>query len=225
MVAIIFSAQFLNHLFPGISQLLSHIINIARHLRQHLLLRNTTDGSIRIIHTDILDIVQLTKDTELRELGDARQEDEAQVGIAGLQWRVEVAHRVAQALQFPLLVHHVEQRCVILIDQDHHLLAGLPIGTLDQAPQALIRIDIIRRPFAIDRLVGGQLAAQLQVQVLLLHVLGGTHVEPQHRVLRPLLLQLLDGQSLEQLPPPFEVGSQGGEQQRLAKPTGTAQEN
>ena len=85
--------------------------------------------------------------------------------------------------------------------------------------------DIIRRAFAIDRLVGGQLAAQLQIQILLLHVFGGAHVEPQHGVLCPLLLQLLDGQSLKQFPPSLEIGFQGGNQQRLAEPTGTTQEN
>ena len=110
VVAVILSAQSLNHLFPGISQLLSHIINIARHLRQHLPLGNATDGCIRLIHTDILDIVQLAEDTELRELGNTRQEDEAQVGIASLQRRIEIAHRVAQSLQLPFLMYHVEQR-------------------------------------------------------------------------------------------------------------------
>ena len=84
------------------------MVNMLSHLCQHLLLRDATDGSIGFKHTDVVDVVQLAKDTQLRELGDARQEDEAQVGIAGFQRRLEVTHRVAQSLQLPILMHHVE---------------------------------------------------------------------------------------------------------------------
>ena len=51
------------------------------------------------------------------------------------------------------------------------------------------------------------------------------HAEAQHRIGRPILLQLLDGKTLEQLPPPLEIGLQRGDKQRLAEPSRTAQED
>ena len=46
----------------------------------------------------------------------------------------------------------------------------------------------------------------------------------EHRVLQPLLLQRTDGQSLEQFLAPQKIVLQGGYQQALAEPPGTAQE-
>ena len=55
-------------------------------------------------------------------------------------------------------------------------------------------------------------------------VVGGVEVDVQHGILFPLGFQLADGQPFEELLPPLEVGLQGGDQQALAEPAGTAEE-
>ena len=85
----------------------------------------TADGGIIRVHADVLDVVQLAEDAQLRELGYACKEDEPQPGVAGLERAVEVAHDLAQHRQVALLVHYVQQRGVVLVDEYHYLPSGL----------------------------------------------------------------------------------------------------
>ena len=86
----------------------------------YFLFRDAADGGIFRQHADILNIVQLAKDAQLGELGDARQEHEAQVGVAGFERTIEIPHDVAQDGQVFFLMHHVEQGGVVFVDE-HHL--------------------------------------------------------------------------------------------------------
>ena len=52
-----------------------------------------------------------------------------------------------------------------------------------------------------------------------------THVKPQHRIFRPLLFQLFNGQPLEQLLSALEIALQRRNQQRLTEPPRATQEN
>ena len=51
---------------------------------------NAANGSVRLVHTDIRDIVQLAEDAELGKLGDAGQEHKAQIRVACLQRTVKL---------------------------------------------------------------------------------------------------------------------------------------
>ena len=83
------------------------------------------------MHGDILQVVQLAEDAELRKLGDACEKNETEVGVAVLQGRIEVAHHIAQDGQGLFLVYHIEQRCIIFINEDDHLPPRLSVGSLD----------------------------------------------------------------------------------------------
>ena len=131
---------------------------------------------------------------------------------------------MAQRLQVALLVHYVEQRRIVFVDQHHHLPARLLVGSLNQSSQTLVGIHLVGGSFPIDRLILRQFIAQLQFQIGLIKMLGRAHVEPQHRVAGPLPLQSLNGQSFEQLLASLEIGLQRGDQQRLAEAAGAAQE-
>ena len=74
------------------------------------------------------------------ELGDAGQEYKSQVGVAGFQWTVEIAHDVTQSGQVFVLVHHVQQGGIVFVDEHHHLVSGLLVGALYQALQALVTV-------------------------------------------------------------------------------------
>ena len=138
MITVVILFQDFQGLFRSNAEVAGQTVDALTHLFSHLLFRDTADRSILGEHTDILDIIQLAEDTQLGEFRDAGQEDETQVGVACLQWAVEVAHHVAQHGQILLLMHHIQQRSVVLIDQDNHLLPGLLEGTFDKALQAVV---------------------------------------------------------------------------------------
>ena len=136
MIAVIIVFQFFQHFdagqfHPGCQQ-----IQIIGHLCQYLILRNATDCSVRFIHTDILDIVQLTEDTQLRKFRDTGQEHIAQVRIASFQWTVEITHHIAKRRQVLFFMNHIEEWSIIFVDQNHHLSSGLLISTLYQCCKA-----------------------------------------------------------------------------------------
>ena len=152
MIAIIMTFQLLDGFFPAEFQFLSQFINIIAHLGQQFLLGDTADAGIRHLHTHILDVVQLAEDAELRELRDACQEHKSEQWLAIFQRTVEIAHRIAQNIEFFLLMRHIEQWCIILIDEHHSLLASLYSDSFYQVEQTNVwvwRITIHSKPILI----------------------------------------------------------------------------
>ena len=88
--------------------------------------------SIGLQHTDIQYIVQLAEDAELGEFGNAGQEHKAKIRVARLQRAVKIAHHVTENGKIRFLMHHIQQRRVILVNKDYHLSAGLFVGTHDE---------------------------------------------------------------------------------------------
>ena len=193
------------------------------HMLTHLLLRDATEGGVLREHADILDIVQLAEDAQLRELRDTCQEYETQIRIAGFQRTIEVTHHVAKPRQLLLLMHHVQQGSVVLVDQDNHLLTGLGVGTFDETFQTLVRINSALIT-SVYLLVTIQFPLQLTQKPILVHMLRRAHVEMKHRIACPLLLQTLDSQTLKQILSPLEITMERRSKQRLSETTGTAQE-
>ncbi len=103
---------------------------------------------------------------------------------------------------------HVKQRCVIFIDQHDNLSAGLLVYGLYQVEEPHVRIGGV----AFDTetsLIVVQYKEQIALQLVFLHVLASGQAEVQHRIRLPLLLQLFNGKSLEEILPPLEVTPDG----------------
>ena len=64
------------------------ILDISRHLRADLILANAAYGGKGGQHGDVLEVVQLAEDTQLREFHDAGDEDKLKVRVAILQRRI-----------------------------------------------------------------------------------------------------------------------------------------
>ena len=144
--------QLLDGLLPAQFQMLGKSIDIIAHLCKHFLLGDTADAGVRLVHTHILDIVQLAEDAQLRKLRDARQEDKSEQWLAIFQGTVEIAHRIAQNIEFFLLMRHIQQRSVIFIDEHHSLLARLCCNCFYQVEQTNVwvwRITIHSKPILI----------------------------------------------------------------------------
>ena len=132
MITVIFLLQLLQRF------LFAHFLRngkpfyISCHLFLHFFLSDATNGGIGLQHTDIQDIVQLAEDAELGEFGNAGQEHKAKIRVARLQRAVKIAHHVTENGKIRFLMHHIQQRRVILVNKDYHLSAGLFVGTHDE---------------------------------------------------------------------------------------------
>ena len=131
MVAIVARGKLLKHLLMSIAFRFSHYVDISPKLRGEFFLGYAANVSIFLVHAYIIDIVQLAEDAQLGELGDSREEHEAQILVATLQRRIEIAHHIAEHRQIFLLVHYIEKRSIVLVNEHNHLLARLLIGSND----------------------------------------------------------------------------------------------
>lgn len=82
---------------------------------------DAADGGVFRQHADVFNVVQLAEDAQLRELGNARQEHEAQVRVAGFKGTIEITHNIAEDGQVLFFMHHVEQGRIVFVDEHHHL--------------------------------------------------------------------------------------------------------
>ena len=223
MITVIVFLQFGNRFLTGQFLRFCQFVYILRHLRKHFLLGDAADARILIIHRDIGDIVQLAEDAELRELGDAREEDEAEIRLTSLEWTKEIAHDVAELLQAVIIVGNVKKRRVIFVDEHHHLLACFLIGGHDQVFKTDIGIHLFTL-VAKPSLLLLQHVSQISLELLLLHVLATAHVEVEHGIFRPFRLQFLDGKPLEEVFLALEITLKSRHQQRLAETARATQE-
>ena len=91
------------------------------------------DGGVLVEHADVLQIVQFAEDAELREFGDAGNENKLQVRVELLERTIEVLHDEAKLGEVVLLVNHIEQRGVIFVYDNNCFLPCLLIGALNNA--------------------------------------------------------------------------------------------
>ena len=120
-------------------------------------------------------------------------------------------------------MHHVEQRCVVLVYEHHHLPAGLGVGGGYEVNQAVV-CSFGRVSDAPVGLYLPQSVVKIFLKLVFLHVLAASHAEVKHGVFGPLRLQFLYGKPLEQVFPALEVALERGREQRLAEAARTAEE-
>ena len=94
MVAIIEVLQLLYRLIKSLAQCLGKNLHIRFHLRQKFCLADTADGRILTKHADVIQIINLTEDAQLRELGDTRNKSKFQPWVEILDWAIEVFYQV-----------------------------------------------------------------------------------------------------------------------------------
>ena len=81
MIAVIHRLQLGHCLFLGNSVVFRHTQNVTVHLRTQFFGCYAADAGILVIHADILQVVQLTEYTQLRELCDTGQEYELDITV------------------------------------------------------------------------------------------------------------------------------------------------
>ena len=84
------------------------------------------------LQRDIRQIVDGGEDAQLRELRDTGDETEFYECLIGLEGYVELLHHLAHIVERFLAVRHVEQGCVVFVDDDRHLPSRLLIKPPDE---------------------------------------------------------------------------------------------
>ena len=133
MVTVVIVLEFLHGLFAAYAHPSGQNVQVLVHLGGHFLFRDAADGGVFRQHADVFNVVQLAEDAQLRELGNARQEHEAQVRVAGFKGTIEITHNIAEDGQVLFFMHHVEQGRIVFVDEHHHLAACLFVGSADDA--------------------------------------------------------------------------------------------
>ena len=139
MVAVIACLDFHEHLIPSQSLHICKFLDVGLEHRLDFLLRDAADGGKLRQERNVVQVVDGGEDAQLRKLRNARDEAETDHRLARLQRLVELLHHFAELGQVLLLVKHLKQRSVVLIDHQHHLPARLLPGTANQALEQAAR--------------------------------------------------------------------------------------
>ena len=140
MIAVVESCQLCQTLLIRHAKGFSQCSHIWFHLGGKLCLADAADGGILVEHADVVEVVEFAEDAELREFGDTGDKAELQIWVELFQRAVEILHDTAERLQILLLMHHVQQRGIIFVNDDSHLFARLLVSPLYNTSQSFIRI-------------------------------------------------------------------------------------
>ena len=224
MITIIVLFQFCQHFITHYLHFFRQQIQIIAHLLLYFFFRNAADGSIRFIHTDVLDIIQFTEDAQLGKLCDTGEEHKTQIRITSFQRTIEIAHHIPKDRQILFLMNNVKKRSVVFINEDNDLPTGLLANTADQSGETIIQSHFLTH-FAIHLFIPIQLNTQHLLQTFLIHMLRHAHVKVKHRIPSPFRLQLINGKSLKQFLTTFKIRMQCAGEQTLAKAARTTQKH
>lgn len=125
MIAVILYLELLQCFFGRPSPLLSQIFDSLLEIVLQFLGGDSADGGISRVERDVGYVVQSAEDVDLAQFAHACEEDELQAVGVGFHHAVEVMQSLAVGGHKLRMVRHVHHRTVVLVDQHHHLLAGL----------------------------------------------------------------------------------------------------
>ena len=93
-----------------------------------VILRVAADGGVAWIETDVPQVVETREQADLREHAHAGDEDEADMLGAVLDDAVEPAQVIPVGSRKIGIVEHVEDRLVVLVDQNDHVPLGVMVA-------------------------------------------------------------------------------------------------
>ena len=169
-------------------------------------------------------MVESAEYADLRELGDARQEHKAEVGIGAFEYGIESLQNFAVVIeQFRVHFQHIEQGLVVFVNQHHRSASCFGVNGLHnlfEAPPIHFARSFRQMVFLLP---STQLFVKFIFQGSVTCKYDTIEVDVQHAVCVPILLQLINLQPLEQFLFPFEVSAQGRKEQTLSETAGPAQ--
>ena len=176
VIAVIISCQFAETFLIGKSESLAQSLDVGLHLSGQFCLADAADGRILVEHTDIVEVVQLTENTELRELRYAGDKRKFKIRIKHFQRTVEVLHNAAQYSEVLFLMHYIKQRCIVFVDDNHHLFACLFICSFYKSNESRVR-RVLFHTFPVYFLVWQKDEVKIVFQLFLVEMLCPTQIE------------------------------------------------
>ena len=160
------------------------------------------------------------------ELVDSGEENEPQIRVEALDRTVEIPHYLPECRQLGLVVHHIQQRRVIFVNDDDGFLAGLLESGFYQEFQSRVYIDVIHIwKLSINGLIFFQFISEDAYQLLLIQMFSRGHIEMKNRMFTPFFFHFAGLEPFEKFLSTFEIAMESRRQQRLAEPARPAQEN
>ena len=186
--------------------------------------RNPANRCKFIIQRNVVQVIQVAENAHFAELRHSGQQREADVGVLAFQYTVEGFQLASVFILQRFVANGLQQGLVVFVHQDDDIPPALFNRPLNNAlePQ---RKAFLRRMRTIDGLPFTQPIIQNLLQCRRRIIFLRVQIQVQHRILRPILLQFLHGQALEQLFLALEIGFQRTQKQALAKPARAAQKN
>ena len=168
------------------------------------------------VEGDVDEVVDTGEEADLREPAHAGQQSEVQVRVGHLDVGVEAAQEVPICPGQLGAVESVEDRLVVLVDEQHHAPAGTPVHLRDQASQPCRQRT---RPGAHSRafLGGLELGVHVGAQPVGIAEHPAAEVEAQHRMAHRPVPAATYGEAVEQLLATLEQLLDGVEKQALAE--------
>ena len=208
MVSVIVLLQLRAGLSVGLSVVQCEGPDILVEVPEELGFAHAADVGVFFSHRDILQVVEVAEDADLAELGDPREECEADVSVFGFQGAIE---RFQNLLVFFLefsVADSLEKGLVIFVHQDDCPFSCRDGGASDDSCEPSGETDFgiigaIRCLPTCQSLVENILQCRDRVIVLCIEI------KMEDRIPFPLLLERGDSQPVEELTLPLEVCLEG----------------
>ena len=209
-VAVVLAGHQLHYLVGGEVVFLPHRFHFGLEGGDDFLLRQSAQGVVIQREADVLQLVQVTEDAHLGELRDPGDEDELQPRVGILQYGVEGGEHLAEVILQVGVVEVSQQGLVVFVDEDNDAASGLLAGLADDGHEADGDTVALVGRASVEGLPLAELAFEEVLQHFAAVVPFGIEAEVQHGVHVPVLLQLFDGEAVEEFALAQEVGFQCG---------------
>ena len=184
---------------------------------------DTTNFNVCVPHRNVVQVIQVTEHAYLTKLRNSRQQSELDAAVQSLQHPVKRFQHIAKLTLQGFIADGLQHRFIILVHKDDDTLACLLISQTDDMVKPFFR-RTIGVWAAIGSLPDFKIFVQFLKQRIGIFIVTGIQIKMQHRIIYPLLFQLLHRQSGEQFLLPLKIRFEGGNQQALSETTRTAQE-
>ena len=180
-----------------------------------LLARDPAKGFELLVHADISRLVEAAEHAYLREFGHPRQQDELQVLVSRLEYRVETfqdspvavfqRHPVFPDNRFQSRVEDIQNRLVILVDQYHGTTSHPRVSLSQDLNESHSPIPALIRKNGVSLFPSGNMLLDHLFQRTLLLKIAPVKINMKHRVFQPVFFQAVDCQPLEKFLSPEEI--------------------
>ena len=208
MISVVLAFEQTGHLFLGYAFPVCHITYRTGKVVFQFFLGDTAQGFIAYVHADVGRLVETAEHAYLRELGNSGEQDELQVIVRSLEYRIEsFQHFPVPVLQQHFLlfslnarIEYVQDRLVVFVNQHHTTSTRLFMGLFEQVSKAVSHIRQISA-FPVLGFPTGNVSFQFLFHRSRNGEVASVEVDVKHGIFFPLRFQLLDGKPLEQLFP------------------------